>query len=58
MSFHGNFTRCLFIIYLMSNVGAQEPHHGGRRRRRQGVPRDAQAGDGAAPEVLGGVLGM
>ena len=42
----------------MSNVGAQEPHHGGRRRRRQGVPRDAQAGDGAAPEVLGGVLGM
>ena len=58
MSFHGNFTRCLFVIYLMSNVGAQEPHHGGRRRRRQGVPRDAQAGDGAAPEVLGGVLGM
>ena len=44
----------------MSNVGAQEPHRGGRRRRRRVVrpPRVARAGDGAAREVLAGVRGL
>ena len=44
----------------MSDVGAQEPHRGGRRRRRRVVrsPSDARAGDGAAQQVLAGVLGL
>ena len=44
----------------MSNVGAQEPHRGGRRRRRRVVrpPRVARAGDATAREVLAGVRGL
>ena len=44
----------------MSNVGAQEPHRGGRRRRRRVVrsPRDAREGDGAPQQVLAVALGL
>ena len=44
----------------MYDVGAQEPHRGGRRRRRRVVrpPRVARAGDAVAREVLAGVRGL
>ena len=44
----------------MYDVGAQEPHRGGRRRRRRVVrsPSDARAGDGHSQQVLAGVLGL